>query len=144
VPHRVVPGRNLAVLRNTTDLGKGSTQTKKVGVVLKTQERTPGACRPGSGADKFSLRLHMVDDDGDVILDELRTGLTCDRRARQQKFMATCEVENCAGSASPSPRSRGNVTVTATTEDGELIARRTLKCKGQKLNSARAANRRAR
>jgi hypothetical protein len=94
----------------------------------------------------------MVDDDGDVILDETRTGLTCDRRIRQQKFMATYEVENCAGSEAPGESSRGNsdnnskgnsdknskrkrirnskgdVTVTATTEDGELIATRTLKC----------------
>jgi hypothetical protein len=86
----------------------------------------------------------MVDDNGGVILDETRTGLTCDRRIRQQKFMATYEVENCA-SAEPSGKSskskaaknsksktskssKGEVTVTATTEDGELIASRTLKC----------------
>jgi hypothetical protein len=71
----------------------------------------------------------MVDDDGDVILDETRTGLTCDRRVGQEKFMATYEVENCAGSEAPDKSSKGEVTVTATTEDGELIAKRTLKCK---------------
>jgi hypothetical protein len=131
-----VPSGNLAVLNKTTSLGKGSTQTKKVGVVLKARERTRGACRPGSSTDAFSLRLHMVDDNGDVILDETRTGLTCDRRVGQQKFMATYEVENCAGSEKPDRRSKGKVTrsskgkvtVTATTEDGELIASRTLKC----------------
>jgi hypothetical protein len=132
------------VLKKTTSNGRGSTQTKKVGVVLKAQERTRGACRPGSSTDTFSLQLHMVDDDGDVILDETRTGLTCDRRIGQEKFMATYEVENCAGSEAPgessngkanenskgksNKNSRGNVTVTATTEDGELIASRTLKC----------------
>jgi hypothetical protein len=140
----VVPGRNLAVLKKTTSLGRGSTQTKKVGVVVKARESTRGACRPGSSTDTFSLRLHMVDDDGDVILDETRTGLTCDRRIRQQKFMATYEVENCAGSEAPGEsskgnseknsksrgnrNSKGNVTVTATTEDGELITSRILKC----------------
>ena len=70
----------------------------------------------------------MVDDDGDVILDETQTGLTCDRRVGQKKFKATYEVENCAGSMAPSRSSRGDVTVTATTEDGDLVAIRTLKC----------------
>jgi len=128
VPHRIVPGGNLAALKKTASLGRGSTQIKEVGVVVKARERTRGACRPGSSTDMFSLRLHMVDDNGGVILDETRTGLTCDRRIRQQKFMATYEVENCA-SAEPSDKSsKGEVTVTATTEDGELIASRTLKC----------------
>jgi hypothetical protein len=70
----------------------------------------------------------MVDDDGDVILDETRTGLTCNRRVGREKFMVTYEVENCAGSEAPRRHSKGKVTVTATTEDGELISRRTLKC----------------
>jgi hypothetical protein len=156
------------VLKKTTSNGRGSTQTKKVGVVLKARESTRGACRPGSSTDTFSLQLQMVDDDGDVILDETRTGLTCDRRIGQQKFMATYEVENCAGSEAPGEssngkanensngkanenskgkanensngkadensngkskrNSKGDVTVTATTEDGELIVSRALKC----------------
>jgi hypothetical protein len=148
VPHRVVPGRNLAVLKKTASLGRGSTQTKKVGVVLKAREQSRGACRPGSSTDTFSLRLQMVDDDGDVILDVTRTDLTCDRRVGQKKFMATYEVENCAGSEDPEKSSKSNnasdkssksnrasnrkskglVTVTATTEDGELIASRILMC----------------
>jgi hypothetical protein len=78
----------------------------------------------------------MVDANGEVILDETRTGLTCDRRVSQQKFMATYEVENCAESEPSGKSSKGKadkgskskVTVTATTEDGELIAKRTLKC----------------
>jgi len=144
----VVPAGNLAVLKKTngrddrSSKSKGhgnrseesngqsnrSKETKKVGVVLKAQERTRGACRPGRSTDTFSLRLRMVDDDGDVILDETKSGLTCDRRIRQQKFMATYEVENCAGSVAPEQSSKGEVTVTATTEDGELIATRRLKC----------------
>jgi hypothetical protein len=70
----------------------------------------------------------MIDDDGDVIMDETREGLTCNRRVGQQKFMATYEVENCAGSEVPSRTSKGNVTVTATTDDGRLVSSRTLKC----------------
>ena len=105
-----------------------SKQKKKVGVVLKAREQTRGACRPGTSTDTFSLRLQMVDDDGDVIMDETREGLTCNRRVGQEKFMATYDVENCAGSEAPSRSSKGEVTVTATTEDGELIASRTLKC----------------
>jgi hypothetical protein len=103
-------------------------QTKKVGVVLKARERTRGACRPGSSTDTFSLTLVMVDDGGDEFFREERTGLTCDRRIRQQKFMADYVVENCAGGKAPDRSSKGEVTVTATTEDGELIASRILKC----------------
>jgi hypothetical protein len=71
----------------------------------------------------------MVDDDGDEILNELRTGLTCDRRVGKEKFRVTYEVKNCADSVAPNRRSKGEITVTATTEDGELISSRTLKCK---------------
>ncbi len=128
MPHRLVPSGNLAALGQTNERGRRSTQIKKVGVIVKTEERTRGACKPGRSTDTFSLRLRMVDDDGDVILDETKTDLTCDRRIRQQKFMATYEVENCAESAAPDRNSKGEVTITATTEDGELTAKRTLKC----------------
>jgi hypothetical protein len=71
----------------------------------------------------------MVDDDGDVIFDETRTDLTCNRRIGQQKFMVDYEVKHCAGSEAPEDRrSKGEVTVTATTEDGTLVSNRTLKC----------------
>ena len=70
----------------------------------------------------------MVDDDGDVILDETRADLTCDRRIGQQTFMATYAVENCKGSVAPERNSKGDVTLVATTEDGELVVSRTLKC----------------
>jgi hypothetical protein len=149
VPHRVVPSLNLAALNKTESngnrpsktrfrgsrskkaksLGNRSKQTREVGVILKAKERTLGACRPMSSTDTFSLRLQMVDDDGDLILDETRTGLKCDRRVDQEKFMVSYEVENCAGSEAPRRKSNGEVTVTATTEDGELIASRVLKCK---------------
>ena len=78
--------------------------------------------------DTFSLRLRIVDHDGQPILDETRNDLTCDRRIGQEKFMATYQVENCAGPDAPSRSSTSLVTVTATTDDGELVAIRTLKC----------------
>ncbi len=87
-------GMRSASVRDSAS-GDRSTQTKKVGVFLKARERTRGACRPGSSTDTFSLRLRMIDDDGDVILDEARTGLTCDHRVGQEKFRATYDVENC-------------------------------------------------
>jgi hypothetical protein len=131
VPHRIVPGRNLAALKKTTGVapGEGSQLTKKVGVVLKARERTRGACRPGSSTDTFSLTLVMVDDGGDEFFRKERTGLTCNRRIRQQKFMVDYDVDNCAELREPGKNSKGEVTVTATTtDDGELIATRTLKC----------------
>jgi len=128
-PHRVVPRGKLAVLKGTQSLGRGSVKAGQVGVVLKAEERSRGACRPGSSTDTFSLRLQMVDDDGGVILDEIRTGLRCDRRVGREKFTVPYSVENCAGSEAPSRRSAGHVTLTATTADGELVASRTLECK---------------
>jgi hypothetical protein len=119
----------LAALTKTSSSGKKATATKKVGVVLKAHERSRGACQPGSSRDTVSLRVQMVDDDGDVILDQTRTGLTCDRQIGQQKFVATYDVENCKDSAAPKNVSKGNVTITATTEDGTLVASRTLQCR---------------
>jgi hypothetical protein len=132
VIHRIVPGRNLAVLKKTSSEGKGSEQTKKVGVILKARERTRGACRPGSSTDTFSLQLDMVDEYENPIEIEdggILTGLTCDRRIRQQKFMATYTVDSCAKIEGRSRSSKSNITVTATTNDGEkLVTTRTLKC----------------
>jgi hypothetical protein len=129
VPRRIVPGRNLAVLKKTSSGGKGSEQTKKVGVVLKARERTRGACRPGSSTDTVSVRLTMVNSDNrKVIFDEIHEDLTCDRRLRQEKFMVHYEVEDCEGSEPPSRRSKNEIEITATTEDGTLLASRILKC----------------
>ena len=129
MPHRIVPGGNLAVLKKTNSSGKGSEQTKKVGVVLKARERTRGACRPGSSTDTVSVRLTMVNsDNGKVIFDEIHEDLTCDRRLRQEKFMVHYEVEDCEGSVAPSRSSKNEIEITATTEDGTLLASRTLKC----------------
>jgi hypothetical protein len=129
VPHRIVPGGNLAVLKKTSSGGRGSEQTKKVGVVLKARERTRGACRPGSSTDTVSVRLTMVNsDNGKVIFDKIHEDLTCDRRLRQEKFMVHYEVEDCEGSEPPSRSSKNEIEITATTEDGTLLASRTLKC----------------
>jgi hypothetical protein len=125
----VVPRARLAVLKRTSTLGKGSSKEKKAGVVLKARGPTRDACRPGSSTDTFWLRLLMVDDHNEAILDKTRTDLTCDRRIGQQKFFPTYRVENCAGSVAASRRSNGEIEVTATTEDGELFVKRTLKCK---------------
>jgi hypothetical protein len=124
-----VPGGNLAVLKKTTSNGKASEQTKKVGVVLKARERTRGTCRPGSSTDTVSVRLTMVNsDNGEVIFDEIHEGLTCDRRLRQEKFMVDYEVEDCEGSVAPNRSSKNEIKITATTEDGTLLASRNLKC----------------
>jgi hypothetical protein len=124
-----VPGGNLAALKKTTSNGKGSEQTKKVGVVLKARRRTQGACRPGSSTDTISVRLTMANsDDGKIIFDETQEGLTCDRRLRQEKFMVDYEVEDCEGSVAPSRSSKNEIKITATTGDGTLLASRNLKC----------------
>jgi hypothetical protein len=129
VPHRIVPGGNLTVLRKTSSNGKGSERTKKVGVVLKARERTRGACRPGKSTDTVSVRLTMVNSDNDeVIFDETHEDLTCDRRLRQEKFWVDYEVEDCEGSVAPTRSSKNEIRITATTEDGKLLASRNLKC----------------
>jgi hypothetical protein len=72
--------------------------------------------------------VRLVDDDGDVILDETQEGLVCDRAIGQRKFTAHYDVENCRNSVAPTAVSRGTVRVTATTDDGELVVDRTLLC----------------
>jgi hypothetical protein len=124
-----VPGGNLAALTDTERQGNRSIQKKKVGVVLKTRERSPGACRPQSSTDTFSLTLLMVDDDGHVVHNETRSGLACNRRVGQEQFKVTYGVNHCAGSKAPNRRSDGIITITATTEDGELVETRTIMCK---------------
>jgi hypothetical protein len=124
----VVPAGNLVALTQTARGGNRARVTREVGVVMHANERTPGACRPGASTDTYSLHVKMVDDDGDVILDETRSDLVCDRRVRREEFQATYDVVNCAGSVSPSPTSAGDVTVTATTESGELVATRNIRC----------------
>ncbi len=103
-------------------------QTKKVRVVIKANARTRSACHPKKSTDTFSLHLRMVDDDGDVIFDETRSDLKCDRRIGQEKFMVQYDVENCEDSEAPRKTSKGRVRVTATTEDGTIVEDRTLKC----------------
>jgi hypothetical protein len=71
----------------------------------------------------------MVDDDGDVILDETRSDLKCDRRIGREKFLVEYDVENCEDSEAPPRTSKGSVRITATTEDGTIVEYRTLKCK---------------
>jgi len=127
-PRAIAPGGNLVVLRDLADQGPGSEQTRSVAVVLSAEEDVPGACRPREPGESFSLRLQMIDDDEDVILDETRGGLVCDRLVGQQAFDATYAVRNCAGSVAPTRNSKGNVRVRATTEDGELVVERTIEC----------------
>jgi hypothetical protein len=71
----------------------------------------------------------MIDDDGDIILNQTRRGLKCDRRIHQQRFFATYDVENCKDSTAPDKKSVGIITVTATTDDGDLVVDRNLMCK---------------
>ncbi|HXV35995.1 MAG TPA: hypothetical protein VEC18_02535 [Myxococcota bacterium] len=128
MPHRVVPSGNLAALTRLQGRNPRDSVTKTVGVVLRAREATRGACRPGRSDDTFSLRLLMVDDDGDVILDETQENLICDRAIGQRKFTAHYDVENCRNSVAPTVISRGTVRVTATTDDGQLVVDRTLLC----------------
>lgn len=126
VPHWIVPVGNLATLRETASGGEGSETTRKVGVMLRARDSAGNTCQPDSSA--FSLRLRVVDDDGDVLLDETRESLACDARVHRERFSVHYGVANCAGSTAPSENSRGRVTLLATTEYGDLVAHRALRC----------------
>jgi hypothetical protein len=130
VPDAITPGGTMAVLNNTASGGRGSTQIKAVSVVLSADELTRGACRPNTSTDTFSLTLLMEDDDGDTIIDHTLHDLTCNRTVGTEAFEVIYMVDNCAGSLPPSQHrgSKGTITVTATTEGGELVVNRLLKC----------------
>jgi hypothetical protein len=98
-------------------------------VVLKAREEIRGACHPKKSKDTYSLHVLMTDDNDEVILDETRSDLACNKRVGKQMFWADYGVTNCENSEAPEKRSKGEITITATTDDGELTVSRTLKCK---------------
>jgi hypothetical protein len=95
---------------------------------------TPGSCPSGETSNPVNVRLVLVDDDSDLILDKTRSGVVCTSGdTTYVKFAATFEGPvNCKGSVAPGNFSRGDVDATVTTipDNGSLNVTRSILCKG--------------
>jgi hypothetical protein len=128
----VVPQGNLVALKNVSTGGKGSKLTRTVAVKLVAEEISPGSCPHGEVSAPTSLHLFIEDDDGDVISDSTKGPFVCESgKATHTKFWVRYEgPENCAGSVAPSSQtSKGDLLVTATTNDGQLDDALRIQCK---------------
>jgi hypothetical protein len=132
VPTNVSPGGVTAALRNVRPSNtKGASLTRTVTVTLKGQEDEPGTCPAGATSGPVNVDLVLVDDDGDGILDARRSGIVCTSGATTYvKFVARFDgPENCKDSEYPTPFTRGDINVTATSDDGSLEVTRKILCR---------------
>ena len=117
-------------IRNTGSGGKGSSRNSSVSVILNAQDASPGSCPRGATSNPVSVRLEMVDDDGDVILNTSKGGFVCTAgKSTNAKFVARYDVTNCKDSVAPANTSKGNVSATATSSHGSLEVTRKVHCK---------------
>ena len=125
VPAKLIPGGNLAALRNVATGGKASTVRKSVTVRLKAE-----GCTSGMSTDPVTVSLLLEDDDGEVILNHAKPGFVCTANTwTDAKFTAIFEgPKNCENSAVPVQQSTGDIDVTMMTDDGTRHATRKIKC----------------
>ena len=133
VPISVTPGGNLATLKNVATGGKGSRTYRNLTVKLEAQDVTHGSCPRGATSNPVSVSLRIEDDDGDVIIDQSKSGFVCiGQQPVFAKFWVRYEgPKNCKDSAVPTGNSpsQGDLFVTVATEDGSLIPTRGIVCK---------------
>jgi hypothetical protein len=130
VPTKILPGGNLAQLRNVATGGKASKVAKSVTVRLSAQDVTPGSCTSGESSDPVTATLMLVDDDGEVILNNAKPGFVCKANSTTNaKFTAIFEgPKNCEDSAVPVVQSTGKIDVIMMTDDGVRNATRKIQC----------------
>jgi hypothetical protein len=131
----VQPAGNLVTLNKTETNGKGSRKVTNVTVNVHAESRTPGSCTSNDSSEPVTLSLLMVDDDGDVILDESKVGYQCfGTGPNSVKLQALYTPNNCLNSQPPQNgiTSTGLVSVTASISGDHgppLIESREIKCK---------------
>lgn len=130
VPDAVLPGGNLAKLRDVATDGKASRVAVSVTVRLRAVDVTPGSCTHGLSSDPVLVAVYLVDDDGDVIIDRTKMGFVCTAgKKTHAKFTTYFEgPKNCKDSAVPVGQSKGSLTGMAVTDDGALNISRKITC----------------
>ncbi len=131
VPELVLPGGNLANLRDVAVGGKASRVSKSVTVRLRAVDVSPGSCTAGESSDPVAVSLALEDDDGDVILDRAAPGFVCTSDEKTNaKFVAIFEgPKNCKNSAVPDHQSNGAILGSVSTDDGgALLFSRKIRC----------------
>ncbi len=130
VPETVLPGGNLAKLRDVATDGKASRVAVAVTIRLKAVDVTPGSCTAGKRSDPVVAALNLHDDDGDVIIGQAKSGYVCSAgKKTHAKFTGYFEgPRNCKGSVVPVGQSKGKITGSAATGDGALLISRHILC----------------
>jgi hypothetical protein len=130
IPDAVLPGGNLAKLRDVSTNGKASKVAVGVTVRLKPVDVTPGSCKTGLSSDPVVVAILLEDDDGDVILSRAIGGFVCTSgKKTHAKFTTFFEgPKNCKGSAVPDGQSKGKITGSAASDDGAILISRNILC----------------
>ena len=101
---------------------------------MRGEDDEPGSCPAGESSNPTSVRLVLVDDDGDTIIDSTSEPIICrSGQIRYVKFPTRFEApENCKDSVFPVNFSRGDVATSVTTipDNGSLMLTRSVLCKG--------------
>jgi len=129
-------GTSQVVLRNVADGGKGSSNTRKVSIYYHTDDAPGRRCNGNEASEPTLLNLKMVDNDGDILIDDGKT-VVCRARDKQVGALTlTREVffqgpKNCLDSAVPTGKgfTDGPVTATASIPYQELVGEVNVKCR---------------
>ena len=140
----MVPPGSIAKIGNVSGGGTGSvggkdpTFVRKVSVAMKGKNVTPGSCPTGAQSSPVDVRLVLVDDDGDTVLNAIKQSVVCTSgETHYEKFIAEFEGPlNCKDSVAPGNISRGDIDVAVATmpNHGSLNVTRTIVCRGGNNN----------
>jgi hypothetical protein len=104
---------NSTTLVKVASGGKGSDTVRRMTVHLRTVDAPGRTCDVGESSGPVKINLKMVDDTGDILLDNAKT-VVCDggpqRLVRNVPFRSP---KNCEGGVVPSGRSVGVITASA-------------------------------
>jgi hypothetical protein len=130
VPETVLPGGNLAKLRDVATDGKASRVPVAVTIRLKAVDVTPGSCTAGESSDPVTVAISLKDDDGEAIIARAKPGFVCTAGEKTHaKFTAYFEgPKNCKDSVVPVGQSKGAITGSTATDDGALLISRKIIC----------------
>jgi hypothetical protein len=106
-------------------------RARSVSVILNAVDGPEGSCPSGASAPPATVRLNLVDDDGDVIVDSFKSGFVCSAgEPTVAKFAVRfLAPENCRGSVAPdSAAAAGRVSIVATTPAGSWQGEGQIEC----------------
>jgi hypothetical protein len=95
--------------------GKNSSRTRRINVQVRTVDAPGETCDPGETSGNQRINLHMVDDDGDVLVDSAKDVVCSGRTQHVVRSVFFQGPLNCKDSEVPGrgpPTSTGIITAT--------------------------------